>query len=88
MIVKHWEPERARWSIGDYLDLQPRVRGQIQVGWETYFHSGITLDRSKLPRSAAIEELPTGTLIQLGDKPMHVDATDIVAVRAALGYPV
>ena len=88
VIVKHWEPERARWSIGDYLDLQPRVRGQIQVGWETYFHSGITLDRSKLPRSAAIEELPTGTLIQLGDKPMHVDATDIVAVRAALGYPV
>ncbi len=89
VIVKHWEPDRARWSIGDYLDLQPRVRGQIQVGWETYFHSGVTFDRSALPQSAAVEELPTGTLIfRLGDKPMEVDAADIVAVRAALGYPV
>ncbi|MBP1054078.1 hypothetical protein J6397_28375 [Rhodococcus qingshengii] len=88
VIVEHWEPDRARWSIGDYRKLQNRSKGEVEVGWETYFHSGITLDRSKLPRSAAIEELPAGTLIRLGDKPMEVAAADIVAVRAALGYPV
>ncbi|MFC1474331.1 Imm52 family immunity protein [Rhodococcus qingshengii] len=88
VIVKHWEPDRARWSIGDYYDLQNPAKGEVEVGWETYFHSGITLDRSMLPQSAVVEELPTGTLIRLGDKPMHVDAADIVAVRAAFGYSV
>ena len=58
------------------------------MGWETYFHSGVTFDRSKLPQSAVVEELPIGTLVRLGDKPMEVAAADFVAVRAALGYPV
>ncbi len=88
VIVEHWEPDRARWSIGDYRKLQNRSKGEVEVGWETYFHSGITLDRSMLPQSAVVEELPTGTLIRLGDKPMEVAAADIVAVRAAFGYPV
>ncbi|WP_258955616.1 hypothetical protein [Rhodococcus erythropolis] len=88
VIIKHWKPERARWSIGDYYDLQNPAKGEVEVGWETYFHSQIAVDRSKLPQSAVVEELPTGTLIRLGDKPMQVDAADIVAVRAALGYPV
>ncbi|MGW6655353.1 Imm52 family immunity protein [Rhodococcus sp. NPDC055024] len=88
VIVKHWEPDRARWSIGDYYDLQNPARGEVEVGWETYFHSQIAVDRSKLPQSAVVEELPTGTLIRLGGKPMEVAAADIVAVRAALGYPV
>ncbi|MHD0303327.1 Imm52 family immunity protein [Rhodococcus erythropolis] len=88
VIVKHWEPERARWSIGDYRHLQNRSKGEVEVGWETYFHSGVTFDRSALPQSAVVEDLPTGTLIRLGDKPMEVAAADIVAVRAALGYPV
>ncbi|EME20248.1 hypothetical protein G418_16681 [Rhodococcus qingshengii BKS 20-40] len=60
----------------------------MEVGWETYFHSGVTFDRSKLPQSAVVEELPIGTLVRLGDKPMEVAAADIVAVRAAMGYPV
>ncbi len=89
VIVKHWKPDRARWSIGDYIDLQKRSKAEVEVGWETYFHSGVTFDRSALPQSAVVEELPTGTLIRLGgDKPMQVAAADIVAVRAALGYPV
>lgn len=88
VIVKHWKPDRARWSIGDYIDLQNRSKGEVEVGWETYFHSGVTFDRSALPQSAVVEELSTGTLIRLGDKPMEVAAADIVAVRAALGYPV
>jgi len=88
VIIKHWKPDRARWSIGDYIDLQNRSKGEVEVGWETYFHSGVTFDRSKLPQSAVVEELPTGTLIRLGDKPMEVAAADIVAVRAALDYPV
>ena len=88
VIVKHWDPDRARWSIGDYRHLQNRSKGEVEVGWETYFHSGVTFDRSKLPQSAVVEELPIGTLVRLGDKPMEVAAADIVAVRAALGYPV
>ena len=40
------------------------------------------------PQSAVVEELPIGTLVRLGDKPMEVAAADIVAVRAAMGYPV
>ncbi|MDI9960077.1 MULTISPECIES: Imm52 family immunity protein [unclassified Rhodococcus (in: high G+C Gram-positive bacteria)] len=88
VIVKHWKPDRARWSIGDYIDLQKRSKAEVEVGWESYFHSGVTFDRSALPQSAVVEELPTGTLIRLGDKPMQVAAADIVAVRAALGYPV
>ncbi|MFD4783877.1 hypothetical protein ACFWNH_22990 [Rhodococcus qingshengii] len=44
------------------------------------------LERSALPQAAVIEELPTDTLIRLGDKPMHVGAADIVAVRAMSGY--
>ncbi|MCD2108025.1 hypothetical protein O4214_24735 [Rhodococcus erythropolis] len=28
VIVKHWKPDRVRWSIGDYLDLQPRVEAR------------------------------------------------------------
>ncbi len=40
---------RARWSIGDYRHLQNRSKGEVEVGWETYFHSGVTFDRSKLP---------------------------------------
>ncbi|MFC8930773.1 Imm52 family immunity protein [Rhodococcus sp. NPDC057135] len=88
VIVKHWEPDRARWSIGDYRHLQKRSKGEVEVGWETYFHSGVTFDRSALPQSAVVEELPTGALIRLGDSLMEVAAADIVAVRAALGYPV
>ena len=58
------------------------------MGWESYFRSGVTFDRSNLPQSAVVEELPIGTLVRLGDTPMEVATADIVAVRAALGYPV
>ncbi|BBE49163.1 hypothetical protein RE2895_60940 (plasmid) [Rhodococcus erythropolis] len=49
--------------------------------------SGIDLDQSKLP-AAALEELPTGTLIQLGEHPLEVSFDDILTGRTALRYPV
>jgi hypothetical protein len=87
-IIEHWSPESARWGTREYRNAQGNEVSEIEVGWETYIQSGIDLDHSKLPVVAVLEELPNGTLIRLGEKPLDVNFDDILAVREALGYPV
>ncbi|MCD2108026.1 hypothetical protein LQ385_23310 [Rhodococcus qingshengii] len=87
-IIEQWSPDKARWGMPGYQKAQGKKAGEVEVGWETHIRSGIDLDHSKLPVVAALEELPNGTLIRLGEKPLDVDIADILAVREALGYPV
>ncbi|CAJ0557289.1 unnamed protein product, partial [Mesorhabditis spiculigera] len=68
VIVKHWKPDRARWSIGDYIDLQNRSKGEVEV-------------RSQ--RAAPIcggRGVVHWHVDSVGDKPMEVAAADIVAM--------
>lgn len=87
-IIEQWSPDKARWGTPVYQKAQGKKAGEVEVGWETYIRSGIDLDHSKLPVVAVLEELPNGTLIRLGEKPLDVNFDDILAVREALGYPV
>lgn len=100
-LIDTVEPDRAVWLDDTSRDAQTEpdrtqadgsvVLGKLvghPAGWATYLGDSepTQFDRDLLPASATIERIGSGTLVLLGDDPASPSRSDVLAVRAAMGY--
>ena len=96
-------PDFTVWYTDDLLDFQcepdtPLPNGGVSsgrlvgdpAGWATYLARGgsTAFDIALLPPSASVRELDSGTLVLLGDDPVHPSVQEVMQVRVAMGFPV
>lgn len=102
-IIEIFRPDRAVWLTRELEKLQkqpnkPLPDGSVEIvgiigqpiGWATYLADtqSPTFDVAPLPKAATVEHVGGGTLVLLGSDPVNPPASDIFAVRAAMGYTV
>jgi hypothetical protein len=103
IIIDAWQPTRAVWTSNVLVDEQSEpdrptedggfIGGQLvghPAGWATFLSDteAVMFDRALLPTSAAVQRVGAGTLVTLGDDPADPPLSDVLAVRAAMGYEV
>ena len=102
-VIETFEPGRAVWLDDSSRDAQTEpdvvqpdgsvMLGKLEgqpAGWATYLADSepTQFDRELLPSSAAVDRIGDGTLVLLGEEPAGPPISDVLAVRAAMGYAV
>jgi hypothetical protein len=80
-IIAAWEPSWATWTSDRLRNAQQPKPGQVVVGWATYVPSPSPFPGGNLPLGVAGETLGTGVLITIGDDPVSVPESSVLAVR-------
>jgi hypothetical protein len=80
------EPDRPTGDGGYILGT---VIGH-RAGWGNYLSDteSVKFDHAMLPASATVERIGDGTLVMVGDNPADPPLSDVLMVRAAMGYDV
>ena len=86
-IVAVWEPSWVTWTNHRLRNAQQPKPGQVVAGWATYVASPSPspFPGGNLPPGVAVETLGTGVLITIGDDPVSVPESSVLAVRGLLG---
>ena len=102
-IVQIFDPDSAVWCNHDLRKKQSEPDqplegggyrlGQVigyPAGWANYLsdRDTTTFDSTLIPPTASIERIGNGTLVMLGDDPANPPFHAVLAMRAAMGYPV